>query len=262
MSDLIDEIHPQAVIAHGARLGKGNRIGPGVVIENDVELGDGNVFLPYAVIKTGTRMGSGNTVHEHAVLGGLPQDLSFKGRDTTLEIGDGNVFREGVTINRGCKGDGRTIVGNRNYFMAACHAAHDCILGDDIIVANGALLAGHVEVEDRVFISGCVVIHQFCHIGRNAMLSGGARISLDAPPFFITEGSPAHVRGLNVVGLKRAGFTLEDIAELKKAYRTLFQRRQPLPVIMEELGRSNDPHVRHLHGFLARSRRGFHRAAP
>lgn len=262
MSALIEEIHPQAVIAPGARLGKGNRIGPGVVIENDVEIGDGNVFLPYAVIKTGTRMGSGNTVHEHAVLGGLPQDISYKGRETTLEIGDGNVFREGVTISRGCKGEGRTIIGSRNYLMAACHAGHDCVLGDDIIIANGALLAGHVEVEDRAFISGCVVIHQFCHIGRNAMLSGGARISLDAPPFFITEGSPAFVRGLNMVGLKRAGFSLEDIAALKKAYATLFRRRRSLQEIMEELAQFDNPYVRHLHGFITRSRRGFHRAAP
>lgn len=262
MSASTDEINPHAVIAPGARLGKRNRIGPGVVIEDDVDIGDDNVFLPYAVIKTGTRMGSGNAVHEHAVLGGLPQDLSFKGRETTLEIGDGNVFREGVTISRGCKGDGRTIVGNRNYLMAACHAGHDCILGDDIIIANGALLAGHVEVEDRAFISGCVVIHQFCRIGRSAMLSGGARISLDAPPFFITEGSPAFVRGLNVVGLKRAGFTSEDIAALKKAYSTLFRQRRPLAVIMDELAQFDDPHVRHLHSFLTQSRRGFHRAAP
>lgn len=259
MVQRIDDIHPQALIAPGVRLGKGNRVGPGVVIEDDVEIGDDNTFLPYAIIKSGTRMGNGNTVHEHAVLGGLPQDLSFQGRETTLEIGDGNVFREGATISRGCKGEGRTVVGNRNYIMASSHAGHDCRLGDNIILANGALLAGHVEVEDRVFISGCVIVHQFCRIGRYAMLSGGARLSLDAPPFFITEGSPARVRGLNIVGLKRAGFTAEDISALKQAYRTLFRGHRPLDLVMEELARSDDPHVRHLHGFLAGSRRGFHR---
>ena len=255
-----EHIHPSALIAAGARLGRGNRIGPGAIIEDDVQLGDGNVVMAYAVIKSGTRMGDGNTVHEHAVLGGLPQDLSYQGRETTLEIGDGNVFREGVTISRGCKGEGRTVVGSRNYIMAAVHAGHDCRLGDHVIIANGTQLAGHVEVEDRAFISGCVVVHQFCRIGRYSMLSGGARIGLDAPPFFITEGSPARVRGLNLVGLKRAGFSTADVAALKQAYRTLFQARRPLAQILAELEGSADPHVRHLHDFLSRSKRGFHRA--
>lgn len=254
-----DDIHPNALIDAGARLGRGNRIGAGAIVEDGVVLGDDNLILPYAVIKTGTRMGSGNVVHEHAVLGGLPQDLSFRDRDTTLEIGDGNVFREGVTISRGCKGEGRTQVGSRNYVMAYVHAGHDCRLGDEIVIANGALLAGHVEVEDRAFISGCVIVHQFCRIGRLAMLSGGARVGLDAPPFFITEGSPARVRGLNLVGLKRAGLATAEIAAIKNAYRTLFRTRRPLADILAELAASDEPHVRHLHAFLSASRRGFHR---
>lgn len=254
-----DDIHPNALIAAGARLGRGNRIGAGAIIEDGVELGDDNLILSYAVIKTGTRMGNGNAVHEHAVLGGVPQDLSFRGRDTSLEIGDGNVFREGVTISRGCKGEGRTRIGSRNYIMASVHAGHDCRLGNDIVIANGALLAGHVEVEDCAFISGCVIVHQFCRIGCLAMLSGGARIGLDAPPFFVTEGSPARVRGLNLVGLKRAGLAPAEIAAIKNAYRVLFRARRPLAEILAELGANDDPRVRHLHEFLSASRRGFHR---
>lgn len=253
--------HPTALVSPEARIGQDNRIGPGVIIEDNVEIGDGNRFMAYAVIKSGTRMGDSNTVHEHVVLGGVPQDLSYQGRETTLEIGDGNVFREGSSIGRGCKGEGRTIVGNHNYIMATAHAGHDCRLGDHVIMANGAQLAGHVEVEDYAFISGCVIVHQFCRIGRHAMLSGGTRLSLDAPPFFITEGSPAHVRGLNVVGLRRAGFSAADISSLKTAYRILFRQRRPLADIMAELAQCEGEAVRHLHDFLGRSRRGFHRAA-
>ncbi len=260
MGSPADDIHPLALIAAGARLGRGNRIGAGAIIEDDVELGDDNLILPYAVIKHGTRMGSGNVVHEHAVLGGLPQDLSYRGRETTLEIGDANVFREGVTVSRGCKGEGRTVIGGHNYMMAASHAGHDCRLEDHIVIANGALLAGHVEVGEYAFISGNVVIHQFCRIGRHAMLSGGARVGLDAPPYFITEGSPARVRGLNLVGLKRAGFAAGEITALKRAYRTIFQADRPLEQRLAALADSDDSHVRHLHGFLAGSARGFHRA--
>lgn len=255
-----EDIHPRALVSPRARLGQGNRIGPGAIIEDDVELGDGNVVLAYAVIKAGTRMGSGNVVHEHAVLGGLPQDLSYRGRETTLEIGDSNVFRESVTISRGCKGEGRTIMGSHNYIMATSHAGHDCRIGDHVIIANGTHLAGHVEVEDRAFISGCVVVHQFCRIGRNAMVSGHARIGLDALPYFITEGSPARVRGLNVVGLRRAGFAAGDVRALKRAYQTLFAARRPLGEIVAELAASDDPNVRHLATFIEGSERGFHRA--
>jgi UDP-N-acetylglucosamine acyltransferase len=259
MGPPVEDIHPLALIAAGARLGRGNRIGAGAIVEDDVTLGDDNLVLPYAVIKSGTRMGSGNVVHEHAVLGGVPQDLSYRGRETTLEIGDANVFREGVTISRGCKGEGRTVVGSHNYMMAAAHAGHDCRLADHIVIANGALLAGHVEVGEHAFISGNVVIHQFCRIGRHAMLSGGARIGLDAPPYFITEGSPARVRGLNLVGLKRAGFGAAEIAALKRSYRLVFQTERPLAERLAELAELDDARVRHLHEFLTASTRGFHR---
>lgn len=260
MGSQVEAIHPLALIAAGVRLGRGNRIGAGAIVEDDVVLGDDNLILPYAIIKSGTRLGSGNVVHEHAVLGGVPQDLSYQGRATTLEIGDANVFREYVTISRGCKGEGRTVVGSHNYMMAAAHAGHDCRIADHVVIANGALLAGHVEVGERAFVSGNVVVHQFCRIGRHAMLSGGARIGLDAPPFFITEGSPARVRGLNLVGLKRAGFDGAQIAALKRAYRLIFQPDRTLEQRLVELARSDDPHVRHLHAFLIASTRGFHRA--
>ncbi|MDR2877482.1 MAG: acyl-ACP--UDP-N-acetylglucosamine O-acyltransferase [Chromatiales bacterium] len=253
----LNDIHPQALVAGSARLGRGNRVQAGAIIEDGVELGDDNLILPYAIVKTGTRMGNGNAVHEHAVLGGAPQDLSFNGSSTTLEIGDGNVFREGVTISCGCKGEGCTRIGHRNYLMASVHVGHDCQLGNDIVMANGVLLAGHVDIEDRAFISGAVLVHQFCRIGCLAMLSGGTRVGLDAPPFFITEGFAARVRGLNLVGLKRAGLRPAEISAIKNAYRVLFRARRPLAEILAELSVSDEMHVRHLYEFLSASRRGF-----
>jgi UDP-N-acetylglucosamine acyltransferase len=202
-------------------------------------------------------MGSHNLVSEHAVIGGDPQDLKFLPCVSHVVMGDGNIIREGVTIHRGSHADALTSLGNNNFLMAYCHVAHDCMLGDNVIVANNALLAGHITVANRAFISGNVVIHQFARIGQLAMLSGGARVSQDALPFIITEGSPARARGLNVVGLRRAGTSNDDIRELKEAYQVLLRSGLTFKEALEKLSRQPSALVKELIQFAQESKRGF-----
>jgi UDP-N-acetylglucosamine acyltransferase len=250
-------MHPTAVIAPSSRLGAGVRIGAYAVIEEDVVIGEGCQIAAHAVIKRHTRMGARNQVAEHAVIGGDPQDFKFK-PDTLsyTEIGDGNVLREGVTIHRGSRPDSATRVGNGCFLMAYCHVAHDCTVGNQVIIANGALFAGEVAVADSAFISGAVTVHQFCRIGRNAMIAASARISQDALPFCITDGNPGRARGLNLVGLRRSGFAAADIAALKDAYRMLHQR-VPLATAVARMKAGASAPVRELALFLESSRRGF-----
>jgi len=250
-------IHPSALVAAGARLGSDIVIGPYAVIENDVVLGDGCRIASHAVIKRRTRMGARNSVAEHAVIGGDPQDFKFRDCDSTTEIGDGNSIREGVTIHRGSRPGSATRVGSRCYLMAYCHVAHDCQVGNDVVIVNSSNLAGEVVVGDRAFISGGVGVHQFCRIGRNAMIGGLARISQDALPFCITEGSPARARGLNRVGLKRSGFPISEITALKQAYRLLDSPGLGLREALERMTAIDSAAVAELKIFIQESRRGF-----
>lgn len=257
---MTSRIDPAARIAEGARLGEGNEIGPYAVIEEGTSIGDGNRILAGAVIKAGTRLGNRNVVHEHAVLGGDPQDLKFDPRQqTTLVVGDENVFREQVTVNRGSRPGGGTVLGNGNFLMATAHVGHDCHIGDRSVVVTSAGLGGHVHVEDRAFVSGGVMVHQFVRIGTLAMIGGNAKVTQDCLPYMITDGVPARVRGLNLVGLKRAGADAAALAELKQAYRILFRRGLRLEQILEALDALQGPHARHLAGFVRGSQRGFHR---
>ncbi|KPK37913.1 MAG: hypothetical protein AMJ69_09930 [Gammaproteobacteria bacterium SG8_47] len=233
---MTNTIHPTAVVSGKAQLGVGNEIGPFAVIEDDVVIGDNNLICSHAVIKSGTRMGSGNSVHDHAAIGGVPQDLKFKPQPTTLEIGDGNMLREYCS-----------------------HVGHDCQLGDNIVVASSTALAGHVHIEDRAFVSGGVMIHQFTQVGCYAMIGGNSKITQDVLPFFITDGVPGVVRGLNLVGLKRAGFDSEDVKALKAAFRALFREQLSLAQALERLRASDNRHVGHLVEFISRSKRSFHR---
>ncbi|WP_455365420.1 acyl-ACP--UDP-N-acetylglucosamine O-acyltransferase [Kaarinaea lacus] len=258
---MTNQVHPTAIVSEQAQLGSGNTIGAFVVIENDVTLGDNNRIDAHSVIKNGSRIGDNNSIHEHVVFGGNPQDISFKGAETYAQMGDNNVLREFVTINRATtKESGWTRIGDNNYFMAVSHVAHDCQLGNHIVMANDAAIAGHVHVGDRAFISGGVKIHQFTKVGTFAMIGGNSKITQDCLPYMITDGVPGKVRGLNAVGLKRAGFTVEDIRELKQAYRILFESRRDMDVILHELAQMQSNHAKHLVEFIKASKRNFHRA--
>jgi UDP-N-acetylglucosamine acyltransferase len=249
-------IHPQAVIARGARLGSGVRVGPFAVIEDDTEVGDGCEISAHAVIKRFTRMGARNRVAEHAVIGGEPQDLKFEGWTSFTVIGTGNVIREGVTIHRASLEGGETRVGDGNYLMACSHVAHECRIGNQVIIANGALVAGFVTVDDHAFISGNVVIHQFVRVGRLALVGGLARVSQDCLPFTITEGSPARARAINTVGLKRAGVPAPDLEALKKSLALLHSGKL-LGEITVALEASPSALVRELAQFIRDAKRGF-----
>jgi UDP-N-acetylglucosamine acyltransferase len=249
-------VHPTAVVAPGARLGKDVSIGPFAVIEDDTTIGDGCEIRAHAVVKRFTTLGQGNRVHEGAVLGGEPQDVAFTGADSRLVIGDRNLIREGVTIHRSTKPGGATRIGSDCFLMAYVHVAHDDRLGDRVIVANNVALAGHVEIADRAFLSGGVVVHQFCRIGRMAMVGGNAKVVQDCLPFVITDGHPARARGLNVVGLRRAGVTASQLRVLHEAYRLLLRSGLPAVAALEKLEALGDPLASELAAFVRASKRG------
>ena len=252
----MSDIHPTAIISSEASIGKDVSIAPYVIVEGNVSIGNGCRIGSHSVVKEFTRLGNNNTVHEHVVLGGTPQDFKFSQCESFLEIGEGNVFREAVTVHRSNTAGKKTVIGNNNYLMANSHVAHDCILGDNIIMANGVLLGGHVTIEDRAFLSGAVTVHQFCRIGTMAMLGASARINQDCLPYMIIDGAPGRVRGLNLIGLKRAGFSRDEISSLKQAMKTLFGSGG-LDEKLVEIKKVPSEQVRHLAGFIETSERGF-----
>ena len=237
------------------------RIGPYAIVDSDVSIGLRTEIRAHAVVKRYTTLGADNQVHEGAVLGGEPQDVSFKGEPSRLRIGDRNRIREGVTVNRA--GGGReTVIGSDCFLMAQAHVGHDDRLGDGVILGNNVLLAGHVEIGDRAFLSGGAGVHQFCRIGRLAMIGGMSKIVQDCLPFVITDGSPGRARGLNVVGLRRAGFAAAQVRALKEGYRLLLRSSLPLAEALERMAAVGDPLVDELAAFARSARRGFHRAGP
>jgi UDP-N-acetylglucosamine acyltransferase len=254
------KIHPTAIISPRASLSDGVIIGPYAVVEDDVVIGAECEVSPYAIIKRYTKMGRGNRIFEHAVVGGEPQDVKFKGETSYLSIGNNNLIREGVTLNRACGERESTLIGSSNLFMIGVHVAHNCVVGDHNIFANSAAVAGHVTIEDHVFLSSNVGAHQFVRMGRYAMVGGKSKIVQDVLPFFITDGNPSRVRGLNSVGLRRAGFSTEERRALKNAYRLLFRSRLALEDALREMAELNDSNVDHLINFIRGSERGFSRA--
>jgi len=214
-------IDARAAVAKGARIAAGVEVGPFAVIEDDVDIGPGVKIWPHAYICSGTSIGEGTHVHMGAVVGNIPQDLAFKGGKTFVKIGKRNVIREYVTIHKGTADGSSTIIGDDCYFMAVSHVGHNCNIGNNVIVANGALLAGYVEVGDRAFISGNVVIHQFCRIGELAMIGGFSGINKDVPPYMLVRG-PSVIRSLNLVGLRRVKLPRETMASLRNAYKLLY----------------------------------------
>ena len=229
-------------------------IHPTAIIEDNVEIGPDCEIGAYAVIKRYTRLGARNRVHEHAVVGGEPQDVKFRGERSYLEIGDDNIIREFCTLHRANGPDETTRIGSRNFLMVGCHVAHNCIIGDDNIFANEVALAGHIIVEDHVFISNNVGAHQFVRFGRHAMVGGKSKIVQDVLPFFVTDGNPPRLRGVNSVGLRRAGFSENERRVLREAYRVLFRSGIPLEEALNQLG--DDENVLHLINFIRGSKRG------
>jgi UDP-N-acetylglucosamine acyltransferase len=257
--DSATQVHPTAVVHPRAELARGVRVGPYAVVEEDVFIGEGCEIGAHAVVKRFTTLGRGNRVAEHATLGGEPQDVKFRGERSALVVGDDNLIREYATLHR-ASGEGReTRVGSRNFLMVGTHVAHNCVVGDDNVFANGAALAGHVLVEDHVFLASNVGAHQFTRFGRFAMVGGKSKIVQDVLPFFTIDGNPPRVRGLNTVGLRRGGFVPDTRRRLKLAYRLLFRSRLPLAEALAELERTEDEHVQHLALFIRASRRGFSR---
>ena len=235
-------------------------IHPTAIIENHVEIGPDCEIGAYAVVKQHTRLGARNRIFEHAVIGGEPQDVKFKGETSYLEIGDDNIIREYCTFHR-ANGEGQTTrIGSRNFFMVGVHVAHNCVIGDDNIFANEVALAGHIEIEDHVFLSNNVGAHQFVRMGRYAMIGGKSKIVQDVLPFFITDGNPSRLRGVNSVGLRRGGFSEEERRALKEAYKLLFRSTTPVQDALLALEQVDDENVAHLVRFIRSSKRGFIRA--
>jgi UDP-N-acetylglucosamine acyltransferase len=216
-------IHPTAIIHPKAELAEGVSVGPYVVIGEHVRLGTGTIVGPHAVIEGWTSIGQYCDIGVGAVLGGPPQDLKYRGQRSFLHVGDHSCIREYVTIHRSAEEDGATSIGAHDFLMAYTHVAHDCRLGDYVIMVNYAGLSGYVEVEDRAFISGHNAVHQFVRIGYLAMVSGASRVVKDIPPFMVAEGNPTRIRGLNVVGMRRLGLTTQVRGELRRAYRLLYR---------------------------------------
>lgn len=229
------EIHPLALVEKGAQLGAGVRVGPFCHVGPEVVLGDRVRLLSHVSVTGATVVGAGTQVHPHVALGGPPQDIKYKDAPTTLTIGADCLIREGFTAHRGTEhGGGRTTIGDRCFLMANSHVAHDCHIGNGVIMANGSVMGGHCEIGDGVIISGLVAIHQFVRIGRGAMLAGAAGVAGDVIPFAMAQGDRARLRGLNVVGLRRAGATHSQITDLRRAYDMLFDRERP---VAENVGR-------------------------
>lgn len=251
-------IHPTAIVHPKAKIGKGTVVGPWVLIEEGAQIGEDCEIRARAVVTGHVRMGKKNQVGYGAIIGAEPQDLAFKDVKSFVEIGDNNVFRENTTVHRGTKEKTSTKVGNNNFLMAGAHVAHNCEIGDHVILVNNVLLAGYVTIQDRAFLGGDVVVHQYTRIGQLAMVRGQTRIGMDVPPFFMAVATNA-VCGLNRVGLRRAGYTPQQRKAILKAYEILYSEGLNRQQVLEKLSSDSSlktPEVRLIKEFISETKRG------
>ncbi len=254
----MNQISPLAYVHPEAKLGDNNVIGPFCYIDRNTVIGDNNVFQNSVTINYGSRIGNNNEILAGASISTKPQDLKFKGEDTICEIGDNNSIRENVTISRGTASKGTTKVGNNNLLMENMHIAHDCVVGNGCIIGNSTKFAGEVIVDDFAIISATVLIHQFCRIGSYVMVQGGSRTSMDIPPFVIAGKEPIRYAGLNIIGLRRRGFSNELIEQIKEAYNIIYNgtgtRAEAIQQIKDTLTIS--PEIQYIIDFVESSERG------
>lgn len=259
MTNSTAKIHPTAVIHETAVIGNNVEIGPYTIIGERVEIGDDCWIAPHVVVNGPTKMGKNNKIFQFASVGEDCQDLKYNGEETFLEIGDNNVFRESCTIHRGTTQDqGITKIGSNNLLMAYVHVAHDCVLGDNIILSNNATLAGHTKLANNVIIGGLSALHQFTRVGEYAMVGGCSAVNKDIPPYFMATGNYAKAHGINSVGLKRRGFSSSAIMEIKRAYKTICRQGHTLEDAKLELAEKveNCPELQVLYDFICENNRG------
>ena len=251
-------ISPLAYIHPEAQIGENVEIGPFVYIDKNVVIGDNNIIMPNANILYGARIGNNNRIFPGAVIGAVPQDLKFKGEETTAEVGDNNTIRENVTINRGTAAKGKTVVGSNNLLMEGVHVAHDAIIGNGCIIGNSTKFAGEIIIDDYSIISASVLMHQFCRVGGYGMIQGGSRFSKDIPPFIIAGRDPIAYCGINIVGLRRRGFSNELIENIHNAYRIIYNSgkntAEALEQVKQEVPMSQE--IEYIISFIENSQRG------
>ena len=256
-------IHPTALVDPKAEIGENVDIGPYSVVEKGVSIDEGTKIGPHVVIREGTQIGKRCQIYQFSSIGEAPQATAYRGEPTLLQVGDHNVMREFVTLHRGTvKGGGKTVLGNQNFIMAYSHIAHDCQVGNHVVMANGATLGGHILIEDHAILGGLAAIHQFCRVGTHAIISGLTGVSQDVPPYMMAAGDRAKLYGLNSVGLKRHQFSEQEIKALKKAYRIIFRSGLTLEKAMKTVEEDDIfqiPEVRHLLNFIQHSKRGISR---
>lgn len=251
-------VHPTAIVAPGAKLGRNVAVGPYTLIGENVEIGEGTSIGAHNVIDGWTKIGAHCRIFHSTCLGVEPQDLKFGGEPSAVEIGDHNTIREFVTIHRATDKDRKTCIGSHNLLMAYVHIAHDCVVGNHTIIANAVNLAGHVTVQDYASIGGVTPVHQFARVGAHAYIGGGSRVPQDVPPFFLAAGNPLRVVGINKVGLERRGFTPETRNVLLRAYKILYRSEKNVSQAVEAIrGELPDiPEIRQLTDFIESSERG------
>lgn len=254
----MDNIHPTAIVSAKAKFGKNITVSPYAIVEDDVVIGDDCFIGSHAVIYSGARIGDRVKIYQSASVAHVPQDLKFSQEPSEFRVGDDCVLHEFVTLHRGTKDTGFSSIGKNCLLMAYVHVAHDTTVGDNCILANGVQVAGHVEIEENVIIGGLTPVHQFCKVGAHSMTGGGFRITQDVPPYILAASEPLQYTGLNVIGLRRRGFSNDDIATLKKAYSFIYDKSlnisQAKEKIVNEIGDNN--YVKNVLLFLERSKRG------
>lgn len=251
-------ISPQAYIHPEAIIGNNVEIAPFVYIDKNVVIGDNNHLMAHATILYGSRIGSGNTIFPGAVIGGIPQDLKFKGEETTAEIGNNNTIRENVTVNRGTAAKGKTVVGDNNLLMESVHVAHDSLMGNNCIIGNSTKLAGEIVIDDNAILSAGVLMHQFCRVGSHVMIQGGTRFGKDIPPYIIAGREPVAYCGINLIGLRRRNFSNELIESIHEAYRIIYQSGLNITdaLVKVESEMNLTPEIQYIIDFVRGSERG------